>query len=138
MNLPFETEQIYDAPIQHVWQALTDEESMRVWYLSRLKRFKPVTGFQFEFEDDGSAFQKEWRVTRVVEGRLLAHSWNYRGYPGSSEVTFALFESEDKTRLELTHTGIASFPNDPHFARRRFEHGWANILGNIKELLDKS
>jgi uncharacterized protein YndB with AHSA1/START domain len=32
MDTPFVIEQVYDAPIQKVWQALTDENSMRKWY----------------------------------------------------------------------------------------------------------
>jgi hypothetical protein len=43
-------------------------------------------------------------------------------------VTFEIFEEENKTRLKLTHTGLASFPDDSHFARHRFEDGWKNII----------
>jgi uncharacterized protein YndB with AHSA1/START domain len=83
-----------------------------------------------------SLYQKEWRVTKVEDGRTLAHSWVYKGYPGSSEVTFELFKEGDKTRLKLTHTGLASFPTDAHFARHRFEEGWKQILGiNLKNHL---
>jgi hypothetical protein len=67
----------------------------------------------------------------------LAHSWVYKGYPGSSEVIFELFEQDDKTRLKVTHTDIESFPRDPHFARHRFEEGWNRILGtNLKHFLE--
>jgi uncharacterized protein YndB with AHSA1/START domain len=138
MDTPFVLEQVYDAPTRKVWQALTDENSMREWYFPQLMKFEPVVGFEFVFSNDGSPFQKEWRVTKVEDGRLLAHSWIYKGYPGSSEVTFELFEQGDKTRLKLTHTGLASFPTDAHFARHRFEDGWKQILGsNLKDHLAK-
>jgi uncharacterized protein YndB with AHSA1/START domain len=87
---------------------------MRACYFPQLKKFEPVVAFKFEFTDDGSAYQKQWRVTRIVDGHLLAHSWVYKGYPGSSQVTFALFDDDDKTRLKLTHICLASFPDDPH------------------------
>ncbi|MDN5288042.1 MAG: hypothetical protein JWR38_4316 [Mucilaginibacter sp.] len=136
MDIPFVIEQVYDAPIQKIWRALTDQNSMREWYFPALRQFEPVVGFEFVFADDGSAYQKEWRVTKVVAGRLLVHSWTYKGYPGSSEVTFELFEQGSKTRLKLTHTGLASFPSDPHFARHRFEDGWKQILDtNLKNHL---
>ena len=134
METPFELEQVYDASLEKVWRALTDEDQMRVWYFPQLRKFRPVAGFEFVFSNDGSPYQKEWRVTKVKEGRMFAHSWRYKGYPGSSEVTFELFKEADKTRLKLTHTGLASFPDDPHFARKRFEDGWKQILGsNLKD-----
>ena len=137
MSTPFVIEQVYAAPIEKVWQALTD--AMRVWYFPQLQKFEPVTGFAFEFTPDGSPYGKEWVVTDVVAGRKLAHTWAYKNYPGSSEVTFELVEQDDKTRLKLTHTGLESFPADPHFARRRFEEGWAQILGsNLKGYLERN
>jgi uncharacterized protein YndB with AHSA1/START domain len=136
MDTPFVLELVYDAPINKVWQALTDENRMRAWYFPQLMKFEPIVNFEFVFFNDGSLYQKEWRVTKVEDGRALAHSWVYKGYPGSSEVTFELFKEGDKTRLKLTHTGLASFPTDAHFARHRFEEGWKQILGiNLKNHL---
>jgi uncharacterized protein YndB with AHSA1/START domain len=137
MDTPFVMEQLYDSPVDTVWDALTDPDKMRVWYFPQLKNFEPVVGFNFEFVDDGSPYQKEWQVTQLVEGRRLAHSWVYKGYAGRSEVIFDLSAEDGKTRLRLTHTGLASFPDDPHFARERFEGGWQRILGvNLKQQLE--
>jgi uncharacterized protein YndB with AHSA1/START domain len=138
MDKPFVSEHIYDNPIERVWSALTDEHEMRQWYFPQLKKFRPVVGFEFEFSNDGSPYQKEWRVTQVADRQKLAHSWAYRGFPGYSEVIFELFERGTKTRLRLTHTGLASFPHDPHFARDRFESGWQHLLGvNLKSHLEE-
>jgi uncharacterized protein YndB with AHSA1/START domain len=139
MDTPYVMEQAYDVPPSEVWQALTDENKMRKWYFPQLRKFEPIVGFEFVFTNDGSTYQKEWRVTKVTGGRLLAHSWTYKGYPGNSEVTFELFEEGEKTRLRLTHTGLASFPHDPHFARHRFEDGWKQIIGtNLKNYLENN
>ncbi len=138
MDAPLVFEQVYNASIEKVWHALTHENEMSLWYFPQLRQFRPVVGFEFVFSNDGSAYQKEWRVTKVEDGGLLAHGWIYKGYPGSSEVTFQLFDEGDKTRLKLTHTGLASFPRDPHFAKKRFEDGWRQILaGNLKNHLSK-
>jgi uncharacterized protein YndB with AHSA1/START domain len=138
MDTPFVAEHIYDSPINRVWSALTQKNEMREWYFPQIKNFEPVVGFEFDFENDGSPYQKDWRVTQVIHGKKLAHSWTYRGYTGSSEVTFEVVEETPKTKLKLIHSGLASFPRDPHFARDRFESGWQRILGeNLKSHLEK-
>jgi uncharacterized protein YndB with AHSA1/START domain len=137
MDTPFIVEQTYRAPIEQVWRALTTTDQMRAWYFPQLQKFEPVVGFDFVFTNDGSPYQKHWQVTQVEEGKRLAHSWAYSGYPGHSEVIFDLVEEGDSTRLVLTHTGLASFPPDPHFARQRFENGWQQIVGNnLKQYLE--
>ena len=130
MDSPFVLEQTYPAPLEKVWRALTTEDQLRAWYFPQLIKFEPVVGAAFAFADDGSPYQKQWRVTQVIAGRKLAHSWVYEGYPGRSEVTFDLTPQGEATRLLLTHTGLASFPQEPHFARQRFENGWQQILGS--------
>ena len=136
MQAPLVHEEFYSAPISRVWEALTNEAAMRDWYFPQLISFKPQVGFDFVFSNDGSPYQKTWQVTRMEEGKLFAHSWMYEGFPGKSEVTFELFVEGDKTKLVMTHIGLESFPSDPHFARLRFENGWAQILGeNLKVYL---
>lgn len=137
MSIPLIKEFCYDAPIEKVWRALTDTESMRNWYFPQLREFEPAVGFKFQFEDDSAEYQKEWIVTKVVEGKTLAHSWAYKGYAGKSEVIFDLFSEGDRTTLKVTQTNLETFSNDPHFARERFEWGWDNLLGkNLKRLLE--
>jgi len=138
MNAPFVLERVFNAPIKKVWHVLTDTRKMKEWYFPALLKFVPFVGSKFEFLDDGSPYQKEWIVTEVKAGRKLAHTWSYKGYPGSSEVVFELFDAGNKTKLRLNHSGIESFPDDPHFARHRFEDGWARIIGvNLKDCLGK-
>ena len=127
----------YNAPVEKLWQALTVINKMRKWYFPQLQKFEPVKGYKFQFEDDGSQFQKEWTVTKVVHGKTLAHSWAYKGYKGMSEVIFDLSTEAEITILRVTQTGLDSFPNDPHFKRERFESGWDNLLGqNLRRVLD--
>lgn len=129
----------YNVPIEKVWQALTDKDSMKKWYFPQLQKFEPIVGFKFQFDQSSAEYQKEWVVTKVVKGKTLAHSWAYKDYPGNSEVIFDLFSEGNKTRLKITQTDLESFPDDPHFARERFEWGWDNLLGqNLKRLLEDS
>lgn len=128
---------IYKVPIEQVWVALTHTAQMQIWYFPQLQQFKPVVGFRFQFDDKGSAYQKDWMVTQVIDGKRLAHSWTYKGYPGSSEVIFDLLPEGKRTKLKVTQTGLDSFPKDPHFARARFESGWEQLLGkDLQHLLE--
>jgi uncharacterized protein YndB with AHSA1/START domain len=139
MDVPLVFQYFYEASTAEVWRALVDENQMRTWYFPQLLEFKPVVGFEFVFSNDGSPYQKEWRVTKVEDEQILAHSWIYKGYPGRSVVTFELTQEGPNTALRLTHSGLESFPKDPHFARSRFENGWKQILGsNLKDHLRKN
>ena len=41
---PFVIERVYNAPIQLVWEAITNRDQMKQWYFD-LKEFKPEVGF---------------------------------------------------------------------------------------------
>ncbi|MBC3789418.1 SRPBCC family protein [Spirosoma utsteinense] len=137
MTTPLVIERTFATPIERMWRALTEKDALREWYFSQLQQFEPTVGFEFRFTNDGSAYQKDWKVTEVIAGQKLAHTWAYKGYPGRSEVAFELFDDGDKTILRVTHTGLESFPQDAHFARQRFEWGWRFIGDNLANFLAK-
>ena len=138
-NEPFVIERIYNAPIERVWKAITDKQQMKEWYFN-LSAFEPVPGFEFEFS--GGSPEKTYRhlckITEVVNGEKLKHSWRYDGYEGNSFVTWELFDEGDKTRLKLTHEGLETFPDQKDFARSSFAAGWTHITGiSLKDYVEK-
>lgn len=139
MHIPLIKEFEYKAGMPEVWYTLTDTAKMKQWYFPQLLQFEPVVGFQFVFKEDNLEYRKEWIVTKVSEGETLAHSWAYKGYAGSSEVTFDLFAAGTKTKLRITQTGLETFPDHAYFNRQRFEQGWEILLGqNLKQVLERS
>ncbi|HTH82564.1 MAG TPA: SRPBCC domain-containing protein [Mucilaginibacter sp.] len=128
---PFVIEQIYNAPVESVWSALTDVKKMREWYFD-VDDFKPEVGFTFRFSgtDKGVTFWHRCVIREVIPGKKLTHTWQYEEFPGNSLVTFELFDEGGKTRLKLTHSGLETFPqNNPSFARESFAKGWTYITG---------
>ncbi len=129
---PIIIEQIFDAPISKVWQALTNNDEIKKWYFV-LPEFKPEVGFFFEFEggkDPENPYLHYCEVMEVSEGKKLTYSWRYDGYEGNSFVTFELFDEGDKTKLTLTHAGIETFEYlNPDFAKENFVKGWTHIIG---------
>jgi uncharacterized protein YndB with AHSA1/START domain len=128
-----------DAPVDRVWEALTDVDAMRQWYFD-LKEFKAEKGFAFEFtvEHEGMSYHHLCRVTEAIPQQKLAYTWRYKGHEGDSIVTFELFAGGDKTRLKLTHECLESFPKLPSFDRKNFEAGWTEIIGSsLKKYLEE-
>ena len=104
---------------------------MKQWYFD-LAEFKPEVGFEFRFwgGTEENKYLHICKITEVVTGKKLAHTWTYDGYAGETIVTFELFdEGEGKTRMRLTHAGLETFPPITDFARTNFEQGWTHIIG---------
>lgn len=131
-SAPFVIERTYNAPIEKVWKALTDNEQLKQWYF-QFPEFKAETGFEFEFyggKDPEKPYRHLCKITEVIPGKKLAYTWRYDGYEGNSLVSFELFEEGNQTRLKLTHTGLETFPaSNPDFAKENFVAGWTHITG---------
>ena len=131
---PFVIERTYNAPIEKVWNALTDKDQMKKWYFD-LAEFKPVVGFEFQFYGQGHKGEQYLhlcKVTQVIPGKKISYTWSYDKYEGVSEVSFELFAEGDKTRLKLTHEGLETFPsNNPDFAKQSFSDGWTMLIGTL-------
>ena len=138
---PIVLERVFQAPIDQIWQAITNKDKMKQWYFD-IDKFEATTGFEFQFY--GGKDEKKYlhlcKITEVVPGKKLSYSWRYEDYPGESLLTFELFPEGDATRMKLTHSGLDSFPADnPDFAKESFEAGWNYILGmSLKNFLEKS
>src|ERR1700709_1984040 len=101
---PFVIERTFNAPINKVWQAITDKNKMKEWYFD-LAEFEPKVGFEFQFTGgtDENKYLHLCKVTEVIPEKKLTHSWKYDGYAGESFVTWELFDEGGKTKVKLTH-----------------------------------
>jgi uncharacterized protein YndB with AHSA1/START domain len=110
-KIPFTIERTFDAPVEKLWQAITDKDAMKKWYFD-LKEFKPELGFEFQFSGEGKEGEQYLhlcKITEVIPLKKLTHTWCYDKYEGASYLTFEFFAEENKTRLRLTHAG--NIPN---------------------------
>ena len=134
----FVIERTFNAPISTVWKALTNKDDMKSWYFD-LAEFKAEVGFEFQFtvEHNGFTYEHHCKITEVIQGKKLAHTWRYAGYEGDSLVTFELTAEGKKTRVKLTHEGLDSFPKVAAFAKANFAEGWTQIVGtSLKEFVE--
>ena len=128
---PILVEQDYDAPIETVWSAITDEDQMRIWFFDTMLNFQPVVDFEttFHVECDGRDFLHVWKVVKVEPLEHIAYDWRYEGIPGLSTVFWDLSKTESGTLLKLAHQEREPFPqDDPIFTREACESGWDYIL----------
>lgn len=128
---PFIIERTYNAPVQQVWEAITNKDKMKEWYFD-LEEFKPEVGFKFEFwgEDKGLRFLHKCEVTEVIPGKKISYTWRYEEQGGDSEVIWELFPEGNKTTVRLTHTGLHTFPQDlSSFRKESFARGWTDFVG---------
>ena len=137
---PFVIERTYNAPIEKVWKAITDKDQMKQWYFD-IAEFKPEVGFEFQFVagDENKKYLHICKVTEVVEGKKLTHSWKYEGQSAETYVTWELFDENNQTRLKLTHEGLERIAEyGSAFAKENFAKGWTQIVGTaLKEFVEK-
>lgn len=138
---PYVIERVYNAPVNKVWDALTQYDQMKQWYFD-LPGFKPEVGYSFTFSGgpkDGKQYKHVCRITESIENQRLSYTWQYEGYPGQSEVIFELFSNGEQTRLVLTHKGLSNLDQtNKDFAASNFVAGWEHIIGkSLKGYLER-
>ena len=127
---PLVLERVFDAPVERVWQALTNKEELKHWSFD-IPDFEPEEGYEFTFngQNENGIKTHYCRITEVIEQRKLAYSWRYRNIQGVSLVTWELFREGNKTRLRLTHTGLEKLAHaGAGFRRQGFITGWSSIF----------
>ena len=126
-------ERTYNVPVEQVWQAITDPDQMKQWYLP-IKDFRAEVGFETTFDHSalGRVFPHAWKVTEVVPGEKISYEWRYPGFSGNSRVTFELSPDGDGTRLKLSHVGLESFRADQNLGltSANFNQGWTYFIGS--------
>lgn len=112
----------YDAPVDDVWDAITDPERLGRW-------MKPVTGdlrLGGSFELDGG---EHGDILRCEPPRLLRVSWLFGPqadeWPGTSEVEVRLSPAPDGgTEFELVHAAAVGEPMFPTYGPGAGGVGW--------------
>ncbi|MFI1394152.1 SRPBCC family protein [Streptomyces sp. NPDC020681] len=117
------TRRTYDAAIEDVWDACTDPERIRRWFL-------PVTGdlkLGGRYQLEGNAGGE---ILRCEPPELLKVSWLFGENPGFSEVEVRLTpEGDERTVFELEHVAVVP-PEMGDFGPGAVGVGWdLTLLG---------
>lgn len=136
---PIVVKESFKKDLETVWDAITETERMRKWFFEDIPEFKPVVGFEVEFDvkTGDKIFTHQWTITRVIPKKIIEYNWRYGDYFGDSFVTFELKKKNSSTILKLTHLTTEDFPaNVPEFRRESCLSGWNYFIGErLKEYL---
>lgn len=130
-----------NAPVERVWNAITDKSQMREWYFD-IPDFapEPHTEFAFYAGSEEDQYHHHCEVLEVVPQQKLKHTW---AYPEISKdktlVKWELQPDGDGTMVTLTHKGLENFDHlGKDFQHESFENGWNEIVTkNLKSFVEK-
>lgn len=120
------------APIEEVWKALVDPESIKEWGGGPAKMNEKI-GMRFSFWG-GDIYGTNTDVKKPRCGKArLEQDWYGGRWDKPSKVVFSLKkDGDEKTILELTHTDL------PEEEVTNFDSGWKDYyLGPMKEYLER-
>jgi uncharacterized protein YndB with AHSA1/START domain len=134
MPKSFVTQQSYyfKAPVEKVFQSLSDSKKLTKWFLSKAK-VVPEKGGTYTFNWLGG-YQMTGKVKQFDPNKAIAFSWNDKLGNGQVAKTTASFKMATKgkgTLLTLRHT---RFKDPRTFCRLLIEMGY--YLTNLKSVLD--
>lgn len=140
---------VLDAPRAKVWRACRESEALKQWWglptgatMHTCKVDFRVGGAMLcEIEPpDGTKLWFKWTYREIVEGERLVleqHSSDENGRERDSPerpvsmVTLSLEDANGKTKLTVTHTGMAS----EKYRVEDFREGWSQSLHRLQEHL---
>ncbi|MGW1887095.1 SRPBCC family protein [Streptomyces sp. NPDC001970] len=114
----------YDATAEDVWDACTDPERIRRWFLPVSGEFE--LGGHYRLEGNASG-----EILRCEPPKLLKVSWLFGENPGFSEVEVRLTpEGDERTVFELEHVAVVPPEMWDQFGPGAVGVGWdLSVLG---------
>lgn len=129
----------FNAPIEAVWNALTEYELIKQWSPFFFSGFKAEIGFEGRFllgPDPEHQYLHISKVIEVINNQKLTYTWAYDGQPGESRVTWELSNGGKTTEVVFTHEITKPFPSDdPIFALTSFVQGWTHTVNALEEFV---
>lgn len=130
-----------DAAPKEVWRALTDPDSIKVYFFGAetITDWKAGSEIVFQGEYEGHRWQDKGRVLEVDQGSLLRYSY-WSGFCGLEDVpenygtvTYCLEVSAHGTTLNVTQQGYVNEESQRNSAK-----SWNSVLAQIKSIAEKS
>lgn len=123
----FERRLAFDA--MTVWDALTNPQKMRIWFLETEMELKPGAKMIIRFNDEHDSVTYG-KITEVQPGKLFEYRWENPDGPDEISRWEIVPEGSHACKLILTHSRI-----DESYATR-VPPGWHIMLDHLEEVLE--
>jgi len=128
-------EQLFNHPIDAVWNAISNAEEISTWFIKA--DFKAENGYKYTFtssEEHGCT-----SITGEVKKSdpyTLVYTWIVENTDAVTTVKWQLEPSEGGTKLYLEHSGISNYAGDTAVAMfNSFNGGWDNCMNELTTYL---
>jgi uncharacterized protein YndB with AHSA1/START domain len=140
---------LIDAPVDVVWQTITEPDQIRRWFADRLD-LEITPGYDGSMTFDDNATHQPVHVRVCVQDVAAARSYSYRWqHPDGADavegnstlVEFTLTPERDGTRLRVVESGMERMPWSPEEHDTFVEEhtsGWAHHLGRLQEAAESA
>lgn len=125
--------QIFNAPIQKVWEAIATAEGMASWFMPN--DMQPVVGHKFQI-NAGPFGMSPCKVTEAEPPHRLSFRWGK-----DWTLTFELKELDGKTEFTLIHSGwdtetVTEFGESHALVHDRMSGGWTGLVKKLGEYVE--
>ncbi|MEM9361485.1 MAG: SRPBCC domain-containing protein [Bacteroidota bacterium] len=137
MNDVINKTQVFNHPIEKVWDAISKGEELSNWFISA--DFRAEVGYQYTFSSDGKeGCEPIMGVVQQADPYTLIYTWKVKGTEVETTVKWVLEDMNGKTKLFLEHSGISKYAGDTAIKMYTdFNGGWANCISLLGDYLIK-
>jgi uncharacterized protein YndB with AHSA1/START domain len=125
------------APINKVWKALTDKETIKkfMWGTNASSDFKQGSPITFEGVHEGKAYHEKGTILEIEKDSLMKYTYLTAGVEDKPEnyaiITYHLSGTNGQTKMTVTQEGAKD-----QNALEHSKEGWKSILGNLKKIVE--
>ena len=142
-----ERETVISAPVERVWELITDAEHLGRWFADAGAEIdlRPGGAMVLRWTDHGTS---RGRVVEVEPRTRFSYRWAPFKDPGGDEpvegnstlVEFTLHPERDATRLRVVESGFASLATSDEQRAKNLSsntEGWKQETGELREYAEK-
>jgi len=138
-NLVAKAENAIDAPVEKVWDALVNPETIRQYMFGAtvVSDWKPGSPIVWKGEWKGKPFEDKGTILQIEPSRRLQYT-HFSPLLGLPDVP----ENHHQVTIELssqagrTHLALSQDNNATEEARQHSEQNWNTMLAKLKQLLE--